>query len=118
MAKEILDKEYLKEVEAAENDLSEAVSLGLENCTIDAVEFIHGMMTDEERAEHDLRVAVMLEVIDARKRNCITQKELADAIGTKQSVVSHFETGCADTCVKTILKMMKPLGKKLVIVEA
>ena len=61
------------------------------------------LFTKEEIAESDLRVALIGELIKARKERGISQRELEELSGVRQPVIS------------TVLKVLAPLGKTLYI---
>ena len=54
-------------------------------------------------------------VIDARVKEGDTQKELADKIGTKQSVISRLESGRANPSVAFLKKLAEGLNSHLEI---
>lgn len=74
------------------------------------------MMTENERAELDLRVAFLLELIEARKEKGISQKELEELSGVRQPVIARVEKGTSIPNLNTVLKILLPLGKTLKIV--
>lgn len=74
------------------------------------------LYTSEEIAECDLRVALIGELIQARKEQNITQKQLEEMSGVKQPVIARVERGASIPSVSTLLKILVPLGKKLAIV--
>lgn len=84
----------------------------------DAVEFIDNLLTPEERAESDLRVALISEIIKARKEKGISQKKLEELSGVKQPIIARMERGTTNPQLDTIVKILTPLGMKLVIVPA
>ncbi len=51
------------------------------------------LFTQEEIAATDLRVAIISELICARKELGISQKQLEELIGVKQPVIARIETG-------------------------
>ena len=51
------------------------------------------LFTPEEIAESDLRVALIGELINARKEKGITQRELEEISGVKQPVIARMENG-------------------------
>lgn len=53
--------------------------------------------------------------IDRRLAKEISQKQLADKIGTKQSAISRLESGKANPSLKFLKKVAKALDSKLVI---
>lgn len=82
----------------------------------DAVAFIDNLLTPEELAESNLRVALIGELIKARQEKGITQKELEKMSGVKQPVIARMETGSTSPQLDTILKILAPLGKTLAVV--
>jgi len=49
------------------------------------------LLTPEERAQTDIKVALLNEIINARHANGLTQKELETASGVKQPVIARLE---------------------------
>ncbi len=84
----------------------------------DAAEFIDNLLTPEERAESDLRVALISEIIKARKKKGISQKKLEELSGVKQPIIARMERGTTNPQLDTMVKILTPLGMKLVIVPA
>lgn len=82
----------------------------------DAVAFMDNLLTTEELAESNLRVALIGELIKARQEKGITQKELEKMSGVKQPVIARMETGSTSPQLDTILKILAPLGKTLAVV--
>lgn len=74
------------------------------------------LFTPEEIAESNLRVALIGELIKARREKGITQKELEKMSGVKQPVIARMETGSTSPQLDTILKILAPLGKTLAVV--
>lgn len=70
----------------------------------------------EVKAEFD-RLAPQYEVIRAaiasRKAAGLTQKQLAEKMGTKQANISRFENGNANPSLEFLQKMANSMGKKL-----
>ena len=79
--------------------------------------FIDTLLTPEERAESDLRVALIGEIIKARQEKGISQKKLEELSGVKQPVIARMERGTSNPQIDTILKLLAPLGKTLAIVD-
>lgn len=82
----------------------------------DALAFIDSLLTPEEIAESNLRVALIGELIKARQEKGISQKKLEQLSGVKQPVIARMETGKTSPQLDTILKVLVPLGKTLAIV--
>ncbi len=59
--------------------------------------------------------AVIRAVIEARMRKGVTQEELAEKIGTKQSVISRLESGRANPSVNFLKKLAQALNSHLEI---
>jgi len=74
------------------------------------------LYTPEEIRESDLRVAIIGELIKARKERNISQKELEQLSGVKQPIISRIETGETSPQLNTVLKVLAPLGKTLAVV--
>lgn len=81
-----------------------------------ALEFMDTLLTSEEIAESNLRVALIGELIKARQEKGISQKKLEELSGVKQPVIARMERGATSPQLDTILKVLAPLGKTLAIV--
>ena len=110
------DKEFEKAVAQAKADLADLRERGAEAMGEDVLEFMHSVLTPEEIAESDLRVALMSELINARLEKGISQKKLEELSGVKQPVIARMERGSTNPQINTILKVLAPLGKTLAIV--
>ena len=82
----------------------------------DALEFMDTLLTPEEIAESNLRVALIGELIKARQEKGLSQKKLEELSGVKQPVIARMEKGITSPQLDTILKILAPLGKTLAIV--
>ena len=70
------------------------------------------------KAEYDKlqpEFAMIQAVIDARVKKGVTQKELAQKIGTKQSVISRLESGRANPSVSFLKRLAQALNSHLEI---
>jgi DNA-binding XRE family transcriptional regulator len=56
-------------------------------------------------------------LIEARIKENLTQKELADRIGIAQSNISRFESGNYNPTLQFIEKILQALGKKIELVD-
>ncbi len=110
------DKEFEKVVAQAKANLADLRERGAEAMGEDVLEFMHSVLTPEEIAESDLRVALMSELINARLEKGISQKKLEELSGVKQPVIARMERGSTNPQINTILKVLAPLGKTLAIV--
>lgn len=82
----------------------------------DALEFIDTLLTPEEIAESDLRVALIGELIRARQELGLSQKKLEELSGVKQPIIARMERGVTSPQLDTVLKLLAPMGKTLAIV--
>ncbi|GHV96635.1 putative HTH-type transcriptional regulator [Spirochaetia bacterium] len=73
------------------------------------------LFTPEEIAESDLRVAIIGELIKARREKGLTQKKLEELSGVRQPVIARMEKG-NNPQLDTVLKVLAPLGKTLSVV--
>ncbi|MDE6776614.1 MAG: helix-turn-helix transcriptional regulator [Oscillospiraceae bacterium] len=74
------------------------------------------LFSPEEIAESKLRVALIGELIKARKEKGLSQRDLEILSGVKQPVIARMENGNTTPNLSTVLKILKPLGKTLAIV--
>ena len=74
------------------------------------------LLTPEERAASSLRVAMMIELANARAEKGISQKKLEAMSGVKQPIIARMERGYTSPQIDTVLKVLAPLGKTLAIV--
>ena len=63
------------------------------------------------QAEYEIK----REIIATRKEHNMTQKQLAELVGTKQSNIARFESGSYNPTVDFLQKLAGALGKKLKI---
>ena len=56
------------------------------------------------------------DIVDARKREGITQRQLESMSGVKQPIISRMERGTTDPKLSTVLKILSSFGKTLQIV--
>jgi ribosome-binding protein aMBF1 (putative translation factor) len=108
--------EYLKAIEQAEKNLADAKERGADAIGGDWEEVRKEIFTEEEIAESDLRVAIIRELIKARRERGISQYQLAESSGVKQSSIARLERGGVNPTIDTLQKILAPLGKKLAIV--
>ena len=73
------------------------------------------LMTKEEILESDLRVALIGEVIELRKKTGYTQRELEKKSGIKQPVIARMENYSTNPDLKTLIKILSAFNKTLYI---
>ena len=73
------------------------------------------VFSTEEISRSDLRVALVGEIITARKEKGISQKELEELSGVRQPIIARMESGNSTPNISTVLKVLAPLGKTLYV---
>lgn len=76
------------------------------------------MENPEFRAEHEATRAefeITRKLIEARLSLNMTQKELAERSGIRQSNISRIENGMCSPTIATLQSLAKGLGKKLFV---
>ena len=66
-----------------------------------------------ELKKNETEYKIIEEIIMARKEKNITQKELAELIGTRQSNISRLESGNYNPSLEFLNKVAHAVGKKL-----
>lgn len=82
----------------------------------DVLEFMDNLLTPEEIAASNLRVAIIGELIKARQVQGLSQKKLEELSGVKQPIIARMEKGLTSPQIDTLLKVLAPLGKTLAVV--
>lgn len=79
-------------------------------------EFDKEHFTPEEIAESDLHAELIAAMVQARKEQGLTQRELEARSGVKQPQIARMERGDIDPQIDTMLKVLAAMGKTLAIV--
>ena len=108
-------KRYRQAIEQAKANLADFRERGEDAIGGDALELMREVLTPEEIAASDLRVAMMVELVRARKERGISQKKLEELSGVKQPIIARMERGTTSPQIDTVLKVLAPLGKTLYI---
>ncbi len=61
------------------------------------------------------RYAIISELVSARIKKGLTQKEIAKRIGTKQSAIARLESGNVNPSLEFLQKIAQVMGYKLTI---
>jgi predicted transcriptional regulator len=69
----------------------------------------------EELNNNEAEYKIIEEIITARQERSLTQKELAELVGTKQSNISRLESGNYNPTIDFLDKIARAVGKELVI---
>lgn len=79
--------------------------------------YLRGEMKDSEfrrlYQEADIELRVALEITRAREAKKMSQRELAEALKTKQQTVSRIERGAQNVTIETLDKIARALGRGL-----
>jgi len=86
--------------------------------TLTLDEFLAGELSDPEvRAEYEKgkrQIDLSVQALELRLARGMTQQQLAEAMGTKQSVISRFERGEAKPTTRFLEKLARALGTELI----
>ena len=74
-------------------------------------------LSQEEWDEIDLKTVIVGEIIKARQEAHLTQQALEKLCGVKQPMLARIEGNNTDPQLSTVLKILKPLGKTLAVVD-
>ena len=110
------DLDYMQALEQAKTNLTDLKERGMDALGEDAIEFMQNLLTPEEIAASNLRVAIMGELLKARQEKNISQRELESLSGVKQPIISRMESGTTSPQLDTVLKVLGALGKTLAII--
>ena len=110
-----INKEYTQAIDQAKANLADIKARGADALGGDALAFIDSLLTPEEIAASNLRVAMMNELAHTRAEKGISQKKLEAMSGVKQPVIARMEKGYTSPQLDTVLKVLAPLGKTLYI---
>ena len=107
--------DYEQAIEQAKINLADFHERKTDAIGGNALKLLDELLTPEEIAASDLRVAMMIEISNARRERGITQKKLEELSGVKQPIIARMEKGSTKPQLDTILKVLAPLGKTLYI---
>ncbi len=74
------------------------------------------LLSEDEKDRINFEVALIGKLIEAREQKGLTQKELAEKAGIKQSALARLESMKATPQIDTLFKILKPLGYTIQIV--
>lgn len=74
------------------------------------------LYTPEEIAASDARVELMIALSKARKEKGLTQKELSEMTGIRQSAISRLENGNTPTQIDVLIRLFAAMNMKMQIV--
>jgi transcriptional regulator with XRE-family HTH domain len=73
-------------------------------------------LNDEDKARIEFEAALIGKLIEVRDSKGVTQQELAQMTGLKQSAIARLESMKSTPQIDTLFKILKPLGYTLAIV--
>jgi transcriptional regulator with XRE-family HTH domain len=73
-------------------------------------------LNDEDKARIEFEATLIGKLIEVRDSKGVTQQELAQLTGLKQSAIARLESMKSTPQVDTLFKILKPLGYTLAIV--
>lgn len=111
-----MNKQYKAEIAKAKAEYADFEKRGADAIGGTWEEIRETLLTPEERAASKLRVAMMVELANARAEKGISQKNLEALSGVRQPVIARMEKGYTSPQIDTVLKVLAPLGKTLAIV--
>ena len=85
------NRKYARAMAQAKDNLADLRERGSQAASGDALAFMETILTPEEIAQSDLRVALIGEFIKARQEKGISQKKLEELSGVKQPVIARLE---------------------------
>ncbi|MHB9296081.1 hypothetical protein PilKf_01835 [Pillotina sp. SPG140] len=109
------DEQYTQEIERAKGELEDFRERGDDAIGSSWEDLRLVLLSPEERAASQLRVAMMSELVRARQEQGISQKKLEEMSGVKQPIIARMEKGYTSPQIDTVLKVLAPLGKTLYI---
>lgn len=112
-----MKKNYDKAIKEAKEMVLDIKKRGQDALGDDALEFMDSLMSSDEIEKSDLRVQLIDELVRARNEQGISQKKLEELSGVKQPIIARMETGKTSPQVSTLIKILKPLGKTLAVVQ-
>jgi len=108
--------EYPEELAIAKRHLADLHERGADAIGESWEEVRRELFTPEELAASELRVALMVELSNARHERGLSQRKLEELCGVKQPVIARLEKGIVSPQIDTVLKVLAPLGKTLAVV--
>lgn len=80
-------------------------------------EYKEKYLTKEEQREIDLRSDLIIALAKLRKEHKLTQKDIEEKTGIKQSSIAKIERGTTNPTLSNVLKILGVMGKTLKIVD-
>lgn len=112
-----MTEEYKSAVLQAQENLTDLKARG-ENAVADDWEKLKAeIFTPAEISAMNVKAAIISEIIKARQERGISQYQLEELSGVKQSAIARLERGNINPTLETLQKILAPLGKRLAVVS-
>ena len=88
----------------------------MKEITLEDMEKRMTSLTQDDWDEIDVKVQIVSAILNGRKEQGMTQKELGDSCGLAQNFIARLENNKTDPQLTTVLRALRPLGKTLAVV--
>lgn len=75
------------------------------------------IFTPAEREECRMQAEIMKELVKRRRKMGISQRKLGEMTGVTRSAIARLETGQTSPTLETMMKILVPLGKTLIMAD-
>lgn len=75
------------------------------------------IFTPSEREECRMQAEIMMELVKRRREMGISQRKLGEMTGVTRSAIARLETGQTSPTLETMMKILVPLGKTLIMTD-
>jgi DNA-binding XRE family transcriptional regulator len=113
-----MNDEYKKALAQAQENLKDLEERGDDAISDDDWEDLKAeIFTPAEISAMNLKAMIISEIIKARQERGISQYQLEELSGVKQSAIARLERGNINPTIETLQKILAPLGKRLAVVS-
>ncbi len=88
----------------------------MKEITLEDIEKRMTALTQDDWDEIDVKVQIVKAILNGRKEQGMTQKELGESAGLAQNFIARLENNKTDPQLTTVLRALRPLGKTLAVV--
>ena len=113
----MIEEEYQAAISQAQNNLLDLKERGEKAMGDEWEDLKKEIFTPEEISAMNLKAMIIAEIIKARQERGLSQYQLGELSGVKQSAIARLERGNINPTLDTIQKLLAPLGKKLAVVS-
>lgn len=112
-----MDKDYAEALQQAKKNLADMKERGEVDDVDEWAELKREIFSPAEIDAMNLKASIIVDLITSRQAKGISQKKLGELSGVKQSAIARLERGKINPTLWTLQKLLKPLGKKLAVIE-